>query len=68
MRLRLQKLQEIDMEALKIRATQLQKSWEEVDGVFHHQKLSYLPKIVCFELISKHYDDPLVGHFGINKT
>ena len=34
--LRLQKLQKTDSEAQKIRATELQEGWEEVDGVLHH--------------------------------
>ena len=36
MRLRLQELQETDLEVQEIRATQLQKGWEEVDEVLHH--------------------------------
>ena len=35
-RLRLQKLQETNSEAQKIRATELQGGWEEVDRVLHH--------------------------------
>lgn len=27
-----------------------------------------MSEIVKTELISKHHDDPLAGHFGINKT
>ncbi len=27
-----------------------------------------MPEIVRYELISRHYDNPLAGHFGINKT
>ena len=68
MHMRLQKLQETDLEAQEIRATQLQKGWEEVDRVLHHQKLSYVPKIVRFKLISKHHNDPVARYFGINKT
>ena len=67
MRLRLQELQETDSEAQKIKAIELQEGWEEVDGVFHYQRLPYVPKIVCSELISKHHDDSLAGYFGIDK-
>ncbi len=36
--------------------------------MLHHQSLPYVPKIVRTELISRHHDDPLAGHFGIDKT
>ena len=66
-RLRLQELQEEDAEAKKIR-TEKRKSWEEIDGVLHHQGLPYVPELIRTELISRHHDDPLAGHFGIKKT
>ena len=34
----------------------------------HHQGLPYVPEIIRTELISRHHDDPLAGHFGIEKT
>ena len=34
----------------------------------HYQGLPYVPEIIWIELISKHYDNPLAGHFGIKKT
>ena len=46
MRLRLQELQETDSETQKIRATELQEGWEEVDGVLQHQGLPYVPEII----------------------
>ena len=67
MRLRLQELQEEDVEAQKIR-TEKRESWEEIDGVLHHQGLPYVPELIRTELISRHHDDPLAGHFGIEKT
>ncbi len=36
--------------------------------MLHHQDLPYVPEIVRTELISRHHDDPLAGHFGIDKT
>ena len=27
-----------------------------------------MPKIIWTELISRHHNDPLAGHFGINKS
>ena len=67
MRLRLAELQESDEEARKIRAEGLD-GYEDVDGVLHHQGLPFVPEIIRTELISWHHNDPLAGHFGINKT
>ncbi len=36
--------------------------------MLYHQRLSYMPEIVKTKLISRHHDDPLAGHFGIDKT
>ncbi len=36
--------------------------------MLHYQGLPYIPKVICSELISRHHDDPLAGHFGIEKT
>ena len=69
MRLRLAELQESDEEARKLRATEeLQEGWTDIDGVLHYQGLSFVPEVIRTELISRHHDDPLAGHFGINKT
>ncbi len=38
-----------------------------MDGVLCHQDLPYVPEIVRTELISRHHDDPLAGHFGSGK-
>ena len=68
MRLRLSELQESDNEARKIRAEGLKNDYKEVDRVLHHQGLLFVPEAIQTELISRHHDDPLVGHFGIDKT
>ena len=68
MRLRLSELQESDDEARKIRAEGLKSDYEEVDGVLHHQGLPFVPETIKTELISRHHNDPLAGHFGIDKT
>ena len=69
MRLRLAELQESDEEAQKLRATEeLQEGWTDIDGVLHHQGLPFVPKIIRTKLIGRHHDDPLAGHFGIDKT
>ena len=68
MRLRLVELQAEDGQARKIRAEKLDGNWEDFDGILHHQDLPYVLKIIRTKLISRHYDDPLAGHFGIEKT
>ncbi len=68
MRLRLPKLQAEDQVTREVRQQGLKEGWEEVDGVLHHQGLPYVPEVIRTELISRHHDDPLAGHFGIEKT
>lgn len=36
--------------------------------MLHHQSLLYIFELIRTELISKHYNNPLAGHFGIGKT
>ncbi len=36
--------------------------------MLHYQGLPYVPKVIRSELISRHHDNPLAGHFGIEKT
>ena len=67
MRLRLQELQAKDKQARKTRAEH-SEGWDNIDGMLHHQGLSYVPEIIRTELISRHHNDPLAGHFGIEKT
>ena len=74
MRLRLHKLQVKDEQARKLRANQQpnqqlgQQGWDKIDGVLHHQGLPYVPEIIRTELISRHHNNPLADHFGIEKT
>ena len=68
MRLRLPELQDNDEEAIALRAGGLPEGWEDVEGVLQYQGLPYVPEIICSEVISRHYNDPLAGHFGIDKT
>ena len=67
MRLRLAELQESDEEARRIKAEGL-NGYEELDGVLYHQGLPFVPEAIRTEIISRHHDDPLAGHFGIDKT
>lgn len=73
MRLRLPELQAETPEARKVRAGSgceqgLKDGWEDINGVLHRQGLPYLPVIIRTEVISRHHDDPLAGHFGVEKT
>ena len=69
MRLRLSELQENDEETKLLRdSVGLPKGWKDVKGVLQYQGLSYVPVIICSEVINRHYNDPLVGRFGIDKT
>ena len=67
MRLRLQELQAEDDQARKTRVEH-SEGWNNINGVLHHQGLSYVPEIIRTQLINRHHDDPLAGHFGIEKT
>ena len=68
MKLRLHKLQAEDKYARKLRAEQLVKDWQDIDGMLYHQSLPYVPEIIQTELISRHHKNPLAGHFKIEKT
>ena len=68
MRLRLSKLQESNDEAQKIRAEGSKDAYEKVDRVLYHQGLLFVPEAIQTEFISWHHNDPLAGHFRINKT
>ena len=65
---RLSELQKSDNETRKIRAEGLKGGYDKLDGVLHHQRLPFIPEAIRTELISQHHNDPLVGHFGIDKT
>ncbi len=67
-RWRLLELQEKDQVAKEVREQGLKDSCEDIDGLLHHQGLSYVFKIIRIELISRHHNNPLVGHFGVEKT
>ncbi len=53
---------------MKLRSEGLSESWEDIEQVLYYKGLPYIPKIIRPELISRHHDDPLAGHFGIKKT
>ena len=47
---------------------ELQDGYTEIDGVLHHQELSFEPEIISTKIISQHYNNSLAGHFGVDKT
>ncbi len=65
--MRLPELQDDDKEAMKLRLKRLPEGWEDIEQVLHYQGLLYVSKVIHSELISKHHDNPLAGHFGIEK-
>ena len=67
MRLRLVELQAEDDQTRKIRAEKLGGNLEYSNKILHYQGFPYISKIIKNKLISKHHDNPLVGHFGIEK-
>ncbi len=68
MRIRLPELHDDDKETIKLRSKRLLEGWEDIKQVLHYQDLPYIPKVIRSELISKHHDGTLAGHFGIEKT
>ncbi len=69
MRMRLPKLQDDNKEIKNLRSEQvLLKGWEDIKQVFHYQGLPYVLKVIHSELINRHHDDLIAGHFGIEKT
>ena len=66
-RLRLVKLQVEDSQVHKIEAEKLGRNWQDFNKILYHQGLSYISEIIKTELISRYYNDLLVGHFGIEK-
>ena len=68
MRLRLPDLQGNDNQARKLQAEDLPEEWENIEEVLQYRGLPYIPEIIRSELISWHHNNPLAGHFGIDKT
>ncbi len=66
--MRLPELQDDIKKAMKLESERLPEGWEDIEQVLHYQGLPYVVKVIRLELISKYHDDPLVGHFGIEKT
>ena len=62
-------MQEKNEEAKHLRgSTGFLEDWEEIEGVLQYQELRYVPENIRSEVISRHHNDLLAGHFGIDKT
>ena len=68
MRLRLPDLQGDDNQVRKLQAAELPEGWEDIERVLQYKGFLYIPEIIQLELISRHHDNLLVGHFEIDKT
>ena len=68
MKVKLVELQAEDGQVLKIKIKTLGRNWQDSDRILLHQSLLYVSDIIRIELISRHYDNPLEGYFGIEKT
>lgn len=68
MKMRLLKLQNNDKKARKLRSEKLSEDWKDTEKVIYYQSLLYISKVICFKLINKYYDNPLIGYFRIEKT
>ncbi len=61
-------LQDDDKDVMKLRSEELPEGWKDIKQVLHYQGLLYVPKVIRLGLISRHHNDLLAGHFGIEKT
>ena len=68
MKLRLVELQAENGQVPKIRAKKLDGNLKDLNKILYYQSLSYIPKIIKSELISKHHNNLLARYFGIKKT
>ncbi len=53
---------------MKLSLEGLPEGWKDTKQVLHYQDVLYVSKVSCSELISRHHDNPLAGHFSIEKT
>ena len=66
-RLRLHKLQAKDKQARKARA-EYPEGWDKIKGILHYEGFPNIPETIRTELISRHHNNSLAGHFDIKKT
>ena len=68
MKLQLSELQKNDKETKLLRGSAgFSEDWKHNKRVLKYWGLSYVLEIICSEVISRHYNDLLAWHFGIDK-
>ena len=68
MRITFPELQDDDKETKKLRLKGLSEGQKDIKEMFQYPGFLYVPKVICLELINKHYNNLLVSHFSIKKT
>lgn len=68
MKIRHLELWDDNKEAKKIKSKEVPEGWKNIKDIIHYQGLPYMPKVLCLELISRYYDNYLIGHFEMEKT
>lgn len=59
-------LQETDLEAQKRK--QHSEVYKEINAVFYHQSLSFVPEVIKTKITNRQNDNHIVNHFGIEKN
>ena len=67
MKMKFSKLEDNNKKARKLRFEKLLKDWKDIKEVFYYQEFLYVSKVICLELINRHYNNLLVDHFEIKK-
>ena len=66
-KIKAKKLLDKDKQTSKAKAKYL-KNWDNIKKVLHHQSFFYILEIIQIKLINRHYNNPLVSYFYIEKT
>lgn len=53
---------------LSLKGEQLSEGWEDIEQMLYYQGLLYVLKVIGLELIIRHCNNLLAGHYGIEKT
>ncbi len=66
--MRFSKLQDDNKKAKKLRSEKLLEGWKNIKEVLYDQGFLYVSKTIRSELISRHYNNLFINHFGKEKT
>ena len=66
--MRLFKLQNNNKKVKKLKSEKLLEGWEDIEEVLYYLSLLYILKVIYSELINRHHNNLLIGHFRIEKT